>query len=92
MADWFGSVESYGNFVVPILALWAIASLYTIKPGCRCAITEGFFLIALVLIAVCTIRTVVAMEACWLVHTTCLGVTVVAGVMRRPESTEWAEI
>ncbi|MEM7559774.1 MAG: hypothetical protein AAF394_11685 [Planctomycetota bacterium] len=92
MFDWFDAVGCYGNFVVPVLAIWAIASLYTIKPGCHCAITEGFFLVALVLIAVCTIRTVAAMEACWLVHTACLGVTVVAGVMRRPESTEWAEI
>ncbi|MEM7475162.1 MAG: hypothetical protein AAF483_09240 [Planctomycetota bacterium] len=87
MEDLFEFCVFGSDFFVPIAAIWAVASLYTLKSGCRCKITECGFFAALLLVAICTVRTVLANEACWLVHTATLGLLIVAGVMRRPAET-----
>lgn len=78
-------IVSYAGFIVPLLALWAIAGLYSLRAGCQCVATQLLFFSVMLLIAGITIRTVLANDGCWLVHTASLGVMVVAGVMRRPE-------
>ena len=87
MGDWIETITSGCDFIVPIASVWAVASLYTLKSGCRCKVTECGFFIALLVVAMCTVRTVLANESCWLVHTASLGSLIVAGVMRRPAET-----
>lgn len=80
-------IESMGlcsGILVPLLACWAVASLYSLKSGTSCNITECAFFLSLLLIAGFTVRTVVADDGCWLIHTTSLGAMIIAGVLRRP--------
>lgn len=74
----------YSNFIVPILALWAIACLYTVRSGQQCRTSQVVFFTTLLAISGLTVRTVMADDCCWLIHTASLGVMVVSGVMRRP--------
>ncbi len=85
-------IVDYAGFMVPLLALWAIAGLYSLRAGCQCVATELLFYCVMLLISGITVRTVLADHGCWLVHTASLGTMIVAGVMRRPEveSTEFA--
>ncbi|MEZ6135913.1 MAG: hypothetical protein R3C53_13480 [Pirellulaceae bacterium] len=70
--------------VVPLLALWAIAGLYSTRAGSPCHVTQVFYLATLLMIAGLTVRTVMANDSCWLIHTASLGIMIVFGVMRRP--------
>ncbi len=70
--------------LVPLLAVWAITCLYVLRSGYSCHVTQVVYFAALLLIAGITIRTVIADDGCWLIHTTSLGIMIVAGVMRRP--------
>ena len=72
------------GLIVPLIALWAVTSLYTLRAGKKCCATESAYFVALLLIAGITLRTVTINHDCWLVHTLSLGVMIVAGVMRRP--------
>jgi hypothetical protein len=78
-------VVDYAGFIVPLLALWAIAALYSLRTGCQCIATQLLFFSVMLLISGITVRTVMSDDGCWLVHTASLGMMVVAGVMRRPE-------
>ena len=75
---------AYWAILVPLIAVCAIGCLYALEAGHRCPVTESMFFLALMLIAGCTLRTVIVNEGCWLVHTASLGCMIVAGVMRRP--------
>lgn len=78
------SLQAASGFLVPALAFWSIACLYTIRSGCRCTASECVFFGVLLLVAGATIRTVVACDNNWLLHTSSLGVMIVAGSMKRP--------
>lgn len=78
------SVSYIAALLVPAIALWAIVCLYTQASGCKCHVTEVGFFAALLLIAAITVRTVLVDDGCWLIHTSSLGVMIVAGVMRKP--------
>lgn len=88
MEDLIHVIGYYSAVLVPLLAVWAILGLYTLGADRRCHCTECAFFLAMLIVAGCTIRTVVANDACWLVHTASLGCLVVAGVMRRPVDTD----
>lgn len=76
----------YGaTILVPLLALWAIASLYSLQTGRQCAVTECVYYVVLLLVSGVTLRTILADDSCWLVHTASLCAMVIAGVMRRPQ-------
>lgn len=78
-------IASCAGILVPLLAVWAIVSLYTQPTGCQCLATQVLYLSVIVFVAGVTVRTVMVDDGCWLVHTASLGVLVVFGVMRRPE-------
>ena len=80
----FLNAASLAHFVVPLLALWAIVGLYTMKADSGCWVTQAGFFLAMLIIACLTVRTVVCDHGCWLIHTSSLGMMIVAGVMRRP--------
>ncbi len=79
------AIVSYASFLVPLLAIWAIAGLYTQQPGCQCIATQVLYLSVLLFIAGITIRTVTNDGEGLLIHTASLGTLVVFGVMRRPD-------
>ncbi len=85
MEQFIDSIASWSSVLVPILAVWAIAGLYTQKSGCQCPATQLLYLTVLLFIAGLTIRTVIVDDECLLIHTATLGVMVVSGVMRRTE-------
>lgn len=72
------------SVLVPLLAVWAILGLYTLRSGCQCHVTQFLYFFVLLFVAGLTIRTVLANDNCWLIHTSSLGVMIVAGVLRRP--------
>lgn len=78
------AVVYYCGLMVPVLALWAIAALYLQQADEPCGTTQFLYFGALLLISFVTLRTVASNDGCWLVHTSSLGVMIVAGVMRRP--------
>lgn len=82
------SLVDYAGVVVPLLTLWAIVGLCTVQAGCRCVVTELLYYFVMIIVSVITLRTVLADDGCWLIHTVSLGVLIVAGVMQRPQSTE----
>ena len=82
------SVASYSALAVPMLAMWAIACLYTARTGCQCTLTQIAYFVALLAISGLTVRTVLVDDGCWLIHTASLGVMIVSGVMRRPAERE----
>lgn len=84
MEDLIGSICVCSSWLVPALALWAVASLYTQCGEKTCSVTEAGYFLALLVISGITIRTVMTDGNCWLVHTASLCIMVVAGVMRRP--------
>lgn len=75
---------SFSAVLVPILALWAVVGLYALRTGVECYATQLLFFCSLMFIAGMTVRTIMANDGLWLVHTASLGVMVVAGVMKRP--------
>ena len=84
MLQLFESIVDCSGVLIPFLALWAIASLYTARSESESHSTQAVFFGALLFIAVVTIRTVMVDEGCWLLHTSSLGAMIVAGVLRRP--------
>jgi hypothetical protein len=70
--------------LVPMLAVWAVFCLFTVRSGYACHATEVLFFLVLLLVVGLTVRTMMTDGACWLVHTASLGTMIVAGVMRRP--------
>ena len=78
------SIQAVSGFLVPALAFWAIACLYTIRSGARCGLSECVFFATMILVAGATIRTVIACDDNWLLHTSTLGVMIVAGSLKRP--------
>ena len=84
MQELIETVAGCSSLLVPFAAMWAVACLYCLQTGGRCIIKECSFLLVLVLIAGITVRSVVAMDASFLLNTATLGVVVVAGVIRKP--------
>lgn len=80
------TIVHFSSFMVPALALWAIAALYMQRSDVECALTQLFYFGTLLLISFVTLRTITSNDGCWLVHTATLGITIVAGAMRRPVS------
>lgn len=78
-------IVDYAGFIVPLLALWAITGLYSLRAGCQCVASQLLFFFVMLVISGMTVRTVVVDDGCWLIHTASLGTMIVAGVMRRPE-------
>jgi hypothetical protein len=78
------SIVNFSALIVPVIALWAIAALYMQRDDVECALTQLLYFGTLLLIAFVTLRTMSTNDGCWLIHTATLGVTIVAGVMRRP--------
>ncbi|MCR9296152.1 MAG: hypothetical protein NXI32_25845 [bacterium] len=89
MESLIGWIGNYSSILVPLCAVWAVACLYSLEAGRTCRVTEGLFFVALLLVAGCTVRTVLINDGCWLVNTASLGCLVVAGVMRRPEDSAY---
>lgn len=77
------------GFIVPILALWAVACLYTRRSGIQCYASQIIYFATLLMISGLTIRTVMVDDCCWLVHMGSLGVMIVSGVMRRPSESDF---
>lgn len=87
--EWQGLVSwlcAGSVLIVPLIALWAVGLLYTLKSGMRCHLTECVFFFCLMIVAISTIRTVAVNDSCWLQHTAALGVMVVAGALRKPST------
>ncbi len=78
------AIDFGAGWLVPVLTLWAIGCLYSLRSGCRCRATEWAYYAALLLVSGVTLRTVMADDNCWLVHTASLCTLIIAGVMRRP--------
>ncbi len=78
------AVVCCSSFMVPVMALWAIVALYLQRDDCECTTTQLLYFGTLMLIAFITVRTMATNDSCWLIHTATLGITVVAGAMRRP--------
>lgn len=76
------------SLAVPLLALWSVACLYTLGVGRHAVATQLIFFLVLLAVAGLTIRTVMANDGCWLIHTSTLGVMIVSGVMRKPSDSE----
>ena len=72
----------YSGFFVPVIALWAVASLYCSPAGQCCSFSQLVFFAAFLLISGLTLRTVAVDNECFLVHSVSLGAMVVGGVMR----------
>ncbi|QDV27075.1 hypothetical protein Q31a_54560 [Aureliella helgolandensis] len=71
--------------LVPLMTVWAIFGLYTVKSGCQCPLTEMLYFAVMLFVAGFTVRTVMTDDSgCWLMHTASLGVMIVAGVLRKP--------
>ena len=85
-----GTIVDFSGLLVPVMALWAIAALYMQRADVECALTQLLYFGTLLLIAVITVRTMANNDGCWLIHTATLGVTIVAGAMRRPATTPFA--
>jgi hypothetical protein len=83
-----GFVGCCGGFIVPLLSIWAVVSLFSLAAGRKCWVTEACYFGTLLIVAGCTLRTVACSHDCWLLHTACLGCMVVAGTLRRPASEE----
>ena len=75
------------SLLVPLLAVWAIVGIYTVRRGCECAASQLVFFSVLLFIAVLTTRTVTMNDASWLSHTASLSAMIVAGALRRPSTT-----
>ncbi len=84
MEPLINSVVMCSSFLVPALALWAIAALYMQRGDVECALTQLLYFGTLLLISFVTLRTITSNDGCWLIHTATLGITIVAGAMRRP--------
>ena len=78
------AVASCSSLMVPVMALWAIVALYLQRDDCECTTTQLLYFGTMLLIAFITVRTMATNDSCWLIHTATLGITVVAGAMRRP--------
>jgi hypothetical protein len=80
------SIASFPSLLVPMLVLWAIVGLYSLRSGAQCTATQVLYFAILLFVSLVTVRTVVADDGYWLPHTASLGTLIVAGVMRRPET------
>lgn len=78
------SVVMASSFMIPALAFWAIAALYMQRSDEDCRLTQLLYFGTLLIIACVTLRTMATNDGCWLIHTATLGITIVAGAMRRP--------
>ncbi|MEO8271109.1 MAG: hypothetical protein ABI557_15415 [Aureliella sp.] len=78
------AIVGCSSFMVPVMALWAIVALYLQRDDCECTTTQLLYFGTLLLIAFITVRTMATNDSCWLIHTATLGITIVAGAMRRP--------
>ena len=77
-------VDFYSGALVPMLAVWAMGCLFMHRGGHGGYATHTCYFTVMLLVAGLTVRTMLANDACWLIHTSSLGVMIVAGVMRRP--------
>ncbi len=80
------AIVHMSSFMVPAIALWAIAALYMQRDDVECTWTQLLYFGTLLLISFVTLRTITTNDGCWLMHTATLGITIVAGAMRRPAS------
>ncbi len=78
------TVVNCSALIVPALALWAIAALFSQRAEEECYATQVLYFGTLLMVSVVTLRTVSINDACWLMHTATLGVLIVAGALRRP--------
>ncbi len=84
MEPMIDAVVFLSSLLVPMLAIWAVAALYTQGAENNCYATEILYFGTLLLVSFVTLRTVATNDCCWLIHTATLGIMIVAGVMRRP--------
>ena len=78
------AIVGCSSFMVPVMAMWAIVTLYLQRDDCESTTTQLLYFGTLLLIAFITVRTMATNDPCWLIHTATLGITIVAGAMRRP--------
>lgn len=77
---------AWSGVLVPMMAAWAIALVYTLKAGHDSTARHALFFFVMLVVASATLRTVAVNDGCWLIHTSSLSIMVLAGVLRRPES------
>lgn len=76
----------WSGVLVPMMALWAIALVYTLKAGHDSTARHASFFFVMLVVASATLRTVLVNDGCWLVHTASLSTMILAGVLRRPDA------
>ena len=86
MQDFVEVLDACSTLIVPLIAIWAILCVYTVRPGAHCHVTECCFFFSLMLVACCTVRTVAINDSCWLQHTATLGAMVVSAALKRPRA------
>lgn len=74
------------QFLVPLLALWAVAVLHAAKAEDR--LSEALFYLTFLLVAGLTIRTMLCNDNRWLIDTFSLGLMVVGGVTKKSQDPE----
>jgi hypothetical protein len=84
----FHSLSGCSVWLVPVVAMWGVACLYWGRFGGQAAMAQVVYFTCLFGIAGLTLRTVMANDGCWLIHTSTLGVMIVFGSMLRPSSDE----
>lgn len=82
------TVVGCSSLLVPLLVVWAIVGLYTMRGGGECLATQLLYFFVLLFVAGLTVRTVAVNDACWLAHTSSLGVLVVAGALKKPRGVQ----
>ena len=82
MEEWIASIDACSGLLVPILTAWAIGCVRITRED-GMGVCELIYFATLLLVAVLTVRTVVADDLCWLIHTASLGSLIVAGAMPR---------
>ncbi len=79
------------GLTAPMLTILATASLYTRPEGCECPVAQLLFFFALLFVSGLTIRCVMLDDGAWLTQAASLGVLIVAGVLRKPNSYKQAQ-
>ncbi len=82
------SLANCSLWIVPVIALWAVACLYWGHFGGQTTLAQVVYFTCLLGIAGLTVRTVIADDGCWLIHTTTLGIMIVFGAMLKPAGEE----
>ena len=78
------TIVLFSSLLVPALALAAIVTLHMQPAENDSGWCQLLYFGTLLVIAFVTLRTMATNDGCWLIHTATLGITIVAGAMRRP--------